>query len=89
MRGLFVYMVYVVVVSTALLHAVSTIGANAAVADVPPTAHSTVSVSLIDGSPEHTVFCSKATNTIGADMLVLHSQADLEKLLRDLGCAPP
>jgi len=88
MRGLLVYAVYVSVVATALLHAVSAIGERAAVVDAAPTTYTVVSISLVDGSPEQTVLCSTATNSIAADTLVMHSQADLDKLLRDLGCAP-
>jgi hypothetical protein len=89
LRGLFVYVVYVVVVSSALLRVVSGIGARVPpAADTGPTTYTVVSVSLIDGAPEQTVFCSKASNSVSADSLVLYTQSDLQKLLRDLGCAP-
>jgi hypothetical protein len=89
-RGLFVYVVYVVVVSAALLNAVSAIGdRRPPVAEAAPTTYSLVSISLVDGSPEQTVLCSAATNSVGADALVLYSQTDMNNVLRDLGCAPP
>ncbi len=88
LRSLLLYVAYFAVVATALTYAVGTpSGAQPSASTRPPQGKVIVSISVIEGTPEQTVFCATLPERIASDTLVVYSADDVAKLMRDLGCA--
>jgi hypothetical protein len=87
LRNLALYSVYAAVVGALLLQLVGSSRERAEALETPPSARVDVSLSVIDGSPEHSILCTTMAARVTTDAIAVHSQADLETLLQDLGCA--
>jgi hypothetical protein len=83
-----VYVAYFVVVATALTYAIgATSGTQPSASSRPPQSKVMVSISVIEGTPEQTVFCDTLPERIATDTLAVYSRDEMAKLIRDLGCA--